>query len=135
MNVLTVTGNLGQDCRTNQVGGTAVCNFSVAAKSGHGDKEQTIWFDCALWGKRAESRLTDYLKKGQQVAVSGELSTRDHDGRTYLQLRVESITLIGGRDRQGGQPPAQHQPPHAAQQTGQTNGPTSFDDFDDEIPF
>lgn len=50
MNVFTFTGNLGRDCRTGNAGGTSVCNFSVAVKSGYGQNEQTIWVDCALWG-------------------------------------------------------------------------------------
>ena len=87
MNNLCLTGNLGNDCRINQVSGTTVCNFSVAMKAGFGDRAQTIWVDCALWGKAAEGKLPEYLKKGQQVAVSGELSTREHEGKTYLQLR------------------------------------------------
>lgn len=95
MNILTVTGNLGKDAQARNVNGTAVANFSVAVRSGYGDKEQTIWVDCALWGKQAESKLMDYLVKGQQVAVSGEMGTREHEGKTYITMRVNSIDLIG----------------------------------------
>jgi single-strand DNA-binding protein len=49
MNVFTVTGNIGKDCEVKSFGGSSVCNFTVAAKSGFGDKAQTIWLDCALW--------------------------------------------------------------------------------------
>ena len=73
MNAFSFTGNLGGDCRTNEVGGTHVCNFSVACRSGYGQHEQTVWVDCALWGKRGES-VAQYLTKGQQVAVTGELA-------------------------------------------------------------
>jgi len=130
MNVLSATGNLGSDCRINQVSGTTVCNFSVAMKSGYGDRAQTLWLDCALWGKQAESRLPEFLKKGQQVAVSGELSTREHEGKTYLQLRCNSVDLVGDKgDSAGGQAAtAQSQPQQAAAQP-----PAS--DMDDEIPF
>jgi single-strand DNA-binding protein len=129
MNVLTLTGNLGQDCRIGNVGGTAVVNFSVAMKSGYGDKAQTVWVDCALWGKQAESRLPEFLLKGQQVAVSGELSTREHDGKTYLQCRVNSIDLIGKRDDSAPatRQPAQPEPAPAAQ--------SQMPDFEDDIPF
>jgi len=102
VNNLCATGNLGSDCRINQVSGTTVCNFSVAMKSGYGDRAQTLWLDCALWGKQAESRLPEFLKKGQQVAVSGELSTREHEGKTYLQLRCNSVDLVGGKGDSGG---------------------------------
>jgi single-strand DNA-binding protein len=98
LNNFCFTGNLGKDCRLGNAGGHAVCNFSVAVKSGFGNNEQTLWIDVALWGKQAESRLVDYLLKGQQVAVSGELGTREHDGKTYLTCRASSVSLIGKRD-------------------------------------
>lgn len=130
MNVLTFTGNLGRDCKTNNVSGTAVCNFAVAMKSGYGDKSQTIWVDCALWGKQAESRLPEFLLKGQQVAVSGELGTREHEGKTYLTCRVSSIDLIGKREESA---PAPAPTPAAPQQQAAPAGPS--DDYDEQIPF
>lgn len=134
MNVLTITGNLGKDVKVNNVGGSAVANFSVAAKAGYGDKEQTFWVDCALWGKQAESRLIDYLKKGQQVAVSGEMGTRDYEGKTYITMRVNSITLTGGRNESQ---PQQAQQPQQQQQAPQQSAPNyaSAPDMDDSIPF
>ena len=134
MNVLTITGNLGKDVKVNNVGGSAVANFSVAAKAGYGDKEQTIWVDCALWGKQAESRLIDYLKKGQQVAVSGEMGTRVYEGKTYITMRVNSITLVGGRNDSQ----QQAQQPQQQQQAPQQSAPNyaSAPDMDaDSIPF
>ena len=97
MNLFAATGNLGKDCRKGDAGGTAVLNFSIGVKSGYGDKEQTLWVDCALWGKQAESKLADYLVKGQKVAVTGELGQREHEGKNYLTLRVASIDLCGGK--------------------------------------
>lgn len=126
MNVFTFVGNLGNNCRLGNAGGTAVCNFSVAVKSGYGDKAQTIWVDCALWGKQAESRLPDYLVKGQQVAVSGELGTREHEGKTYITCRVASVSLCGGK-AEGSAQPAAAQPAQPA--------PAPATDFDDDIPF
>jgi single-strand DNA-binding protein len=125
MNVCSFTGNLGRDCKTNNVGGTAVCNFAVAVKAGFGDKEQTLWLDCALWGKQAESKLPQYLTKGAQVAVSGELGTREHEGKTYLTLRVASISLVGGKreDVAGTSNPSVPKSEPAA------------NNFDDDIPF
>ena len=125
MIVTTVVGNLGADCRTNNVSGTAVCNFSLAGKSGFGDREQTLWFDCAIWGKQAESKLVDYLKKGQLVAVSGELGEREHEGKVYKTIRVEKIRLCGGQ--------SEAKPVQQAAQQPQQSVPA--DDFDDDIPF
>ena len=128
MNVITVTGNLGKDCRTGNQGGTAVCNFTVAVKSGYGDKEQTLWLDCALWGKQAESKLPQYLTKGAQVAVSGELGTREHEGKTYLTCRVSSISLVGGKRDDASAAPTQPATPRPQPSS-------SMDGFDDDIPF
>jgi len=125
MNLLIVTGNLGKDAQARNVNGTAVANFSVAVRSGYGDKEQTIWVDCALWGKQAESKLMDYLVKGQQVAVSGEMGTREHEGKTYITLRVNTIDLIG---KKGDAPAPAAAPPVLKQQQE-----SAIDDQD--IPF
>ena len=139
MNVFTFTGNLGRECRTAN-NGTAVCNFAVAVKSGFGDNATTLWVDCALWGKQAESKLVNYLVKGQQVAVSGELGMRDHDGKSYLTCRVSSISLVGGQ-AQPGKAQNQSQAPQRKQQNqapaqGQPAPMTEPDfDFDDDIPF
>lgn len=129
MNVFCFTGNLGNDCRIGSAGGTAVCNFSVAAKSGFGQNEQTIWIDCALWGKQAESRLPEYLLKGQQVAVSGELGTREHEGKTYITCRVTSVNLVGGKA--DGAPAPQQQAATVQQQAAAAPA----DDFEENIPF
>jgi single-strand DNA-binding protein len=126
MNVLTATGNIGQDCKINNVGGTTVCNFSVAMRAGFGDKAQTVWLDCSLWGKPAEGKLPEYLKKGQQVAVSGELSTFEADnGKTYLKLRCNSVDLVGGKAEGNNQ---------SAQQRAQDE-PSPADDYDSDVPF
>lgn len=133
MNVFTFSGNLGNDCRSNTVSGSAVVNFSVACKSGFGDKAQTNWIDCALLGKRGES-LQQYLTKGQQVVVSGELGTREHDGKTYLTCRVNEVSLVGGKQQsapaQAAQQPRQQAP---AQQQRQPMEPQI--DFDSDVPF
>jgi len=137
MNCMCATGNLGADCRTNTVNGTAVANFSLAVKAGFGDYEQTVWLDCALWGKRAEGKLTEYLVKGQAVAVSGELGFREYqdrngNDRTAFTLRVGDLTLIGGKD-DGKTQAGDAEPVTEEQPTGEHTPPA--DDLDDSIPF
>ncbi len=131
MNVFSFTGNLGKDCRVG-TGQTAMVSFGVGVKSGWGDKAQTIWIDCTLWGKQAESRLSEFLVKGQQVAVSGELGTREHEGKTYLTCRVNTIDLVGGKREEASQDQAPRQPA-SRQQSSQSSPPE--DEFLDDIPF
>lgn len=103
MKSITIAGNIGKDAATRTTqGGDKVTSWSVAVEERSGQDKRTIWFDCTIWGKRGES-LAQYLTKGGKVSVSGELSTREHDGKTYLTVRADQVTLMGGRqdnDRQ-----------------------------------
>jgi len=138
MNCFVFSGNLGNDCRTGNAGGQSVVNFSVACKSGYGQNEQTNWIDCALWGKRGES-LQQYLVKGQQVVVSGELGTREHNGKTYITCKVNEVSLVGGK-RDAQQAPATQQRQQAAPKQQAPAQPKRAPmeptiEFDDDIPF
>ena len=145
MNVWTFSGNLGRDPQPGNVNGTPVLNFAVGVKSGFGQRQQTVWADCALWGQRAES-MASMLHKGKYVVVTGELGEREFtrgDGTPgkAMTVRVTDIDLGPRETGQQNQPPAQQRPP-AQQQPPQRQAPTagrpqtgSFDDFDDEIPF
>ena len=143
MNVFTFSGRIGRDAETASTqGGTAVCNFPVAVESGYGDKKQTTWVRCALWGKRAEGGLPQYLTKGAQVVVTGELSTREFqkkDGGNgfSVEIRVNELTLVGGKqDNQGGYAqPQQGYAQQAPQQQPQPAGGFDNSSFDDDIPF
>ena len=132
MNVFCFTGNLGSDAEVKQVSGSSVANFSVAVKSGYGKYENTIWINCALWGKRAEGGLIQYLKKGQNVAVHGELSVREYDKKDgskgySLEVNVSDVTLTGGRSENASSRNASSAP--SANTGGGDNA------FDDDIPF
>ena len=152
MNVFTASGNIGRDAEVRNAGGTSVAGFSLAVKSGYGDKAQTVWVDCSLWGKQAESGLVQYLKKGQFVVVTGELGTREHEGKTYVTLRVNNVTLGGKQDaqksaqgqqmqHQGYQQPQQQRPQQNAyaQASGGMQRPQQQQQeppaFNDDIPW
>ena len=99
MKTVTIAGNLGKDGTLRRTqSGDPVLGFSVAVEERSGQDKRTLWFDCSLWGKRGEA-LAQYLTKGTRVAVSGDLSTREHDGRTYLTVRANEVTLMGGGQR------------------------------------
>ena len=97
MKNITIAGRITRDAvtRTTQQG-DKVTGFSVAVDDGFGQNKRTLFFDCNLWGKRGDS-LAQYLVKGASVTVAGDLSTREHDGKTYLTIRVSEITLQGGK--------------------------------------
>ena len=118
MNLFTFTGNLGKDAeiKTTQ-SGTSVMNFSVAVKSGYGDNAKTNWINCAMFVKRTEGQLINYLKKGTQVAISGEYELKEWTGQDGTQnkmpsVRINELDLIGGKsDSQPQQAQQQQSPP------------------------
>jgi single-strand DNA-binding protein len=108
MNVLTVTGRVGRDAELRTTpGGSTVLNFSLVNDVGYGDRKQTQWISCALWGDRG-AKLADYITKGKQLAVSGEVtvraySTREGEPAAELVLNVRELTLLGGREDRAGE--------------------------------
>lgn len=125
MNSITITGNITKDAELRTLNnGDSVASFSVADNQGK-DKPAIFW-NCSLFGKRADS-LAQYLTKGQPVTVIGTVSERewtDKDGqkRKSMDVRVNDVALQGGA-KQGSAPAPQRQ-----QQAPQ------FDDASD-IPF
>ena len=146
INVCTFSGRLGRDSEVKYIpSGTAVLEFSLAVYTGFGDKKTSFWLKCAMFGDRGQ-KLSQYLLKGQQVIVSGEFSPREYqagDGATKvsLELRVNSVELIGGKQQDGGPREAPAAPrtmaeadkKKAATASAKTGSP--FDDMDDSIPF
>jgi single-strand DNA-binding protein len=140
-NVFSFTGTVGRDAEVRYTpSGLAVLSVTVANNVGFKDKEQTLWIRVALFGKRAEGGLQNYLKKGQQVFVSGELTQNEYkanDGsmKTSLELNANIIDLLGKRNEasQGQQAyQASEKQPSAPQGGSHDN----FDaPYDDDIPF
>lgn len=140
MNSITVAGQLGKDAEARYLpNGDAVTGFSVA--DSQGKDKPTIWWNCQLFGKRAES-LTQYLTKGQAVTVSGTVSQRtytDKNGqeRTSMDVRVNDVALQGGkRDAEPSKKPSQDGA-KSRQLEPRTHdaGAGGFADMDSDIPF
>ena len=89
-------------------------SFSVAGDTGFGDRKQSHWFNCSLWGNQGAA-LQQYLLKGQQVSIVGEFSEREHNGKQYKELRVNQIELQGGGQQQNQQKNNQQQNPQQRQ--------------------
>ncbi len=120
MNVWNIIGRVGKDAEIRQAGNKPVANWSVAVDHGWGDNKQTIWVDCALFGDRA-GKLADFIRKGDRIGVTGEMGTREYNGKTYITLNVRDVTLLGEKSKQPAQSSVRRDP---------------LDSFDsDEVPF
>ena len=134
MNVFTAVARIGADAEQRYTqSGDSIVSFNGAVDSGFGEKKVTTWIKFSLWGKRGES-VHPYLKKGGQIAVYGELANRkwtDKDGqdRYSLEVRVNDLTLIGGKPE--GAAPAERSAPSPAKAAPKPQ----FDDLGDDIPF
>ena len=126
MNNITIAGTIGRNAEIRRTqDGTPIASFSVAVSNGkdaNGNWRDSTWLDCSMFGKRGET-LAQHLTKGSKVAVSGKVSARAHEGKAYLQIRVDQVTMLGG----GQSAEAQQEP--AGQQGG-----GGFD-MDEEVPF
>ena len=126
---LTIAGNVGKDAQLRRTqSGEPVLGFSVAIDQGkdkNGNKRDSVWVSCSIWGKRAES-LQTYITKGTKLVLSGRPSVNVYEGKGSLTLSVNELTFMGGsqqRDEQG-----EYDQPSAP--------PEPRSDIDeDEIPF
>lgn len=104
---ITIIGNLGNDAELRFTpNGVPVASFNLAAsrqwQAQDGSKQtKTTWFRVSVWNKTAEA-LTEYLTKGKQVMVVGEIeearvyTDRDGKPRASLEVKAQSIRLLGG---------------------------------------
>jgi len=152
VNKVILVGNLGRDPETryNPEGG-AITNISIATTDTWKDKasgekqERTEWHRVVFFSRLAEI-AGEYLKKGSQVYVEGQLRTRkwqDKDGqdRYSTEIRADVMQMLGRREGGGegramperaerGEPRGDAKPAAAAKKPA-----GKFNDMEDDIPF
>ena len=151
VNHVVLIGRLTRDAELKSIAsGQSVCKFSIAVnrrkKSGDQWEDEASFFDVVLWGRQGET-LHQYLLKGKQVAVDGELRQdrwqQEGQNRSKVEVVANTLQLLGGGDSnrdsgsgysgdsrppQGGGKPARHT-------QSQTMPPDPQDGFQDDIPF
>lgn len=121
VNKVILMGNLGRDPELSYTqSGMALCKFSIATSKRKKDgTDVTSWHRCTAFGRTAEV-ITQYVGKGQQLYVEGELSYGQYekDGivRYTTDIFVNEFAFVGAGkggqqqnyDSQMGQPPQQN---------------------------
>jgi len=145
LNKVLLIGRLGADPEIKQmVNGKSVARLSLATSQSWKDKstgekkEKTEWHRIVVFNEGLVNVVQQYLKKGAQVYIEGQLSTRKwKDEKTgqdkysteiLIQGYNSSLTMLGGSS----------QNTIASQDTNQnieTSNPASQSDLDDDIPF
>jgi single-strand DNA-binding protein len=129
MNVVTLTGHLGQDPELKTTtSGKSVCSVSLAVRDDY-DREKTHWLRLVLWNKQADTAAT-YLRKGSRIGVTGRLSVRDYtdkDGkkRNAVEVVVDRFEFLDKKTDSERSPSYDYK------------GTDDFEDIggDDDLPF
>ena len=108
LNVCSFTGRAGRDPEMRFFeSGSAIAQLSIAVDGFKRDSEP-LWLNLKIWGKLAQV-AGDYVRKGSQIAVSGQLENESWtdkatgEKRSKMVLNVRVLTLLGSnKDDQGG---------------------------------
>ena len=146
LNKVLLIGRLGTDPEIKQmVNGKSVARLSLATSQTWKDKntgekkEKTEWHRVVVFNEGLVNVVQQYLKKGAQVYIEGQLSTRkwkdEQSGQDKYSTEIliqgynSSLTMLGG----GGGSISNN----TSQQTTnkEETSQTPQNDLDDEIPF
>lgn len=123
MKTITIAGNITKDGQLRRTqDGTAVLGFSVAVNDRN---KNATFFDVSMFGKRGEG-LEPYMKKGTFACVTGDFSTREYEGKTYLMVNANEISFTSPKPKMDDQ--------QSGYQGLEDQRPLDQDD-DSEIPF
>ncbi len=141
LNKVQLIGRLGADPEVRYMpSGHAVTNLSVATGESWKDKDtgekqqRTEWHRVSIFGKLADI-AGQYLRKGSQVYLEGQLRTRKWQDKTGQDRYTTEVTVQGFGGNMimlGSKDEGQAQPPPARAQPAQ---PAAKPDFDDDVPF
>src|SRR5574343_1004285 len=115
VNHVILIGRLTRDAELKYTsGGMAVCKFAIAVNKRRKQGEQWVdeanFFDIVLWGRSGEN-LNQYLVKGKQVAVEGELHQnrweQDGQARSKIEIMANNVEHLSGKNSGAEQRPTQ----------------------------
>jgi len=143
LNRVVLIGRLTKDPELKSVGsGSTLCRFSIANNRSYttgGDKREEVnFFNCTAWGKQAEI-LSQYARKGKQLAIEGRLQQRSWEGQdgkkqSAVDIVVENFQFLGARDDSRSSGPAHSEYAPAVASSG--SSPEESGEYpDDDIPF
>ena len=145
LNKVLLIGRLGADPEIKQmVNGKSVARLSLATSQSWKDKntgekkEKTEWHRIVVFNEGLVNVVQQYLKKGAQVYVEGQLSTRkwkdEQSGQDKYSTEIliqgynSSLTMLGGGTQN-------NIPSKESKQITDESNIVNQDNLDDDIPF
>ena len=146
LNKVLLIGRLGADPEIKQmVNGKSVARLSIATSQSWKDKntgekkEKTEWHRVVVFNEGLVNVVQQYLKKGAQIYIEGQISTRKwkdeqtgqdkYSTEIVLQGYNSTLTMLGGSSNNS--TTSSNEKNNDFDQTNQQNN----NDLDDEIPF
>ncbi len=147
VNKVLLIGRLGADPEIKQmVNGKNVARLSLATSQTWKDKntgekkQKTEWHRVVVFNEGLVNVIQQYLKKGSQVYIEGQLSTRKwkdeksgqdkYSTEVLLQGYNSSLTMLGGKMNNN-----EDSIKSVTSSSSNTDTETAPGDLDDEIPF
>lgn len=147
INTVVLVGRLVRDAELRvTAGGLAICKFSLAInrrrKQGDAWVDEANFFDIVLMGRQGEA-IQQYLTKGKQVGIQGELRQnrwQDDAGnnRSKVEIFATNVQLLGGGGGAGGGRSGSNYDNGGSSGGGYSDyaGPSGGSSgFDDDVPF
>ena len=148
LNKVLLIGRLGADPEIKQmVNGKSVARLSLATSQSWKDKstgekkEKTEWHRIVVFNEGLVNVVQQYLKKGAQVYIEGQLSTRkwkdEQSGQDKYSTEIliqgynSSLTMLGG----GGRGIQNDNSSETISKNSDEASQIEQNDLDDEIPF
>ncbi len=145
LNKVLLIGRLGADPEIKQmVNGKNVARLSLATSQSWKDKntgekkQKTEWHRVVIFNEGLVNVVQQYLKKGSQVYIEGQLSTRkwrdEQSGQDKYSTEVviqgynSSLTMLGGRSEN-------ENINQSSSSLTKDETQSASNDLDDEIPF
>ena len=145
LNKVLLIGRLGADPEIKQmVNGKSVARFSLATSQNWKDKntgekkQKTEWHRVVIFNEGLVNVAQQYLKKGSQVYIEGQLSTRkwrdEQSGQDKYSTEVviqgynSSLTMLGARSENENNN-------QSTSSLTKDETTSASDDLDDKIPF
>ena len=145
LNKVLLIGRLGADPEVKQmVNGKSVARLSLATSQSWKDKntgekkEKTEWHRIVVFNEGLVNVVQQYLKKGAQVYIEGQLSTRkwkdEQSGQDKYSTEIliqgynSSLTMLGGSNQNT-------MPSQDTKQNLENPQSEISNDMDDDIPF
>ena len=150
LNKVLLIGRLGADPEIKQmVNGKSVARLSLATSQTSKDKntgekkEKTEWHRVVVFNEGLVNVVQQYLKKGAQVYIEGQISTRkwkdEQSGQDKYSTEVviqgynSSLTMLGGGG--GGGAISNDTTTQQISKNNEEVSQSTQNDLDDEIPF